>query len=61
MAHNDTIKVYKIYCEQEDDNVRKKQAVCDHPMWIKKCSCCSAILDNEKLHDPTEKKEVYLD
>lgn len=60
MSHYDTLKVYKIYKETDEEILRKKQAKCKHPKWTKKCSCCSMVLDNEKLNEKKRGKEIII-
>jgi len=48
------------FYENEEDRIRRKQAVCTHHHWVKKCSHCLAILDTEKLHEDTPCKEIVI-
>lgn len=60
MTVNQIIHVYKKYSDLEINSVREKQAKCNHEKWVKKCSCCSAILDSEKLHEKVKVPEILI-
>lgn len=55
------MKIKKVYKEQAEENaLRAKQAECKHKMWITRCSCCSAVLNCDKLHEHKEYKEIII-
>lgn len=39
---------YESYIEVNDTRRIEAQGRCDHQLWIKKCSCCGGILENER-------------
>lgn len=56
----DTNRVYKKYLLVDEENRDEKQAACEHKVWIKRCSCCSMVLDSEHTHEEIEVEETYI-
>lgn len=53
-------KIAADFYESEEDRLRRKQAVCGHPHWIKRCSHCGAILDSDHIHEEEPSEEIVL-
>jgi hypothetical protein len=53
-------RVYKKYLTIDEDRIDEKQANCEHKIWITRCSCCNAVIDNSKTHEDKDYEEILI-